>query len=729
MKKSKDFYERNNVGRISKIVIVVLIVCVCFLSVGYSAFSNTLTIENILVTVRPNASARITNVSISSVTNGGISNSEQFTADTLFGNISLPNNNSTVTFKVNVTVFLSSEMKLSSISGLDSNLEYTLSGYNLGDTLCDSNNNCNLGATDDMYITIGYKNGVNNSGVISHPINLNFTFEVLNTVARIGNTKYESLQDAFDDVPTNGVETTVHLIKSTDEALEIIAGQNITLSFHGNTISNTVNGNVINNYGTLRMSDGTITSTTQAGAINNNSTGVFIITGGTISVSGKQTIYNDGGTVTISGNPILKSTSNQRASVQNQTGGTMTITGGTIESTRYSALENHGTLTIGVKDGNASSTTPSFKGSIHGINSDKNYNFYDGVVKASSLNPINNEGIITDKETGLSIVHSGENIGGTLYEVARLGTGYTVTFNAQGGSADYSTKLVEANKAIGNIPAATKSGMIFDGWFDDPDNGSEINTSTVITGTTTFYAHWIDPNISVYAMIGSTEYSTLQDAINAVPTNGTEVTIDVLHNITEKVTTKSGQKIKLNIGNNILRNNGTNPIIENYGILTIYNGTISSNTSQGAINNKKNATLYITGGTINATGTRQALYNDGGTAYISGGSLNSVTAERATVHNLNNGKLYITGSTITSTGYCGVYNASGTVEIGTKDGNINTSSPLITGETYGVENASTFKFYDGLLRGKTHAIQGNVADTDGTITNGTSGNYETAYLE
>lgn len=731
MRKNEVLYKKDKTRYIIGIITFSVLVCIYFLSVGYSAFSNTLGIEGILATVRPSASARITDVSISSSTNGGFSNSEEFTKDIVLASVSLPNNNSTVTYKVDVTVFLSSEMKITNISGSNSDLDYTISGYNIGDILCDSNNQCNLGATTYIYVTVGYKNGVNNTGTNTHPFELNFTFETVNVVAKIGDVRYETLQDAVDDVPTNNTETIVHLLKNTTEVINVLNGQNITFNLHGNTIKDIGTGNIIINSGIVRISDGILSSTAYAGVVNNNSDGTFIMSGGTINATGKQAVYNDGGVVSISGGSF-KTTSSERATIQNQAGGTMTITGGSFEATRFSALENHGTMTIGVKDGNVSNSSPSFTGSTYGINSDVNYNFYDGVVKGFTA-AFNNENKVTDKETGLDIVHTGQTISGKLYDVARLGTGYLVTFNSQGGTPSAYSKLVEAGQAIGKLPEPTKTDVMLEGWYDDPDNGTKYTSTSVINSAKTLYAHWIDPLSTMVARIGDNYYNTLQAAVNAVSTNGTEVTIKIINDTSETVKTKAGQKIKLDIGSYTLSNKGNVPIIENYGTLTIYNGNLTSNATQGAINNKKNATLYITGGTLSATGTRQVLYNDGGTATISGGTLSASSIERAVVHNLNNGKLNITGGTITSSGFSGLYNASGTVTIGEKDGNINTSSPVIQGLTYGVDNGSTFKFYDGILKGVDSAINGNVNDTDGTITNGseTIGNdtYITAYLE
>ena len=71
------------------------------------------------------------------------------------------------------------------------------------------------------------------------------------------------------------------------------------------------------------MSNGTITSDTTFSAVDVETTGTFIITGGRIIATGtRQTIYNRGN-VTISGDPYLSSISTIRATIQNTGTGTI----------------------------------------------------------------------------------------------------------------------------------------------------------------------------------------------------------------------------------------------------------------------------------------------------------------------------------------------------------------------------------------------------------------------
>ena len=69
--------------------------------------------------------------------------------------------------------------------------------------------------------------------------------------------------------------------------------------------------------------------------------------------------------------------------------------------------------------------------------------------------------------------------------------------------------------------------------------------------------------------------------------------------------------------------------------------------------------------------------------------------------------------TITSTGTNSVSN-TGTLNIGSKDGNVSTEMPVITGKTYGVsnENSGKVNFYDGIVSGESGAFSGTVNEVE-----------------
>ena len=68
-----------------------------------------------------------------------------------------------------------------------------------------------------------------------------------------------------------------------------------------------------------------------------------------------------------------------------------------------------------------------------------------------------------------------------------------LTFNANGGTAEFTTKQAERGAAYGALPEAWMDGYVFDGWYTDAVGGDRVSSSTLYTaaGQTTLYAHWI----------------------------------------------------------------------------------------------------------------------------------------------------------------------------------------------------------------------------------------------
>ena len=69
----------------------------------------------------------------------------------------------------------------------------------------------------------------------------------------------------------------------------------------------------------------------------------------------------------------------------------------------------------------------------------------------------------------------------------------TLTFDANGGTAEFDTKQAERGAAYGALPEAWMDGYVFEGWYTDAVGGDRVSSSTVYTaaGHTTLYAHWM----------------------------------------------------------------------------------------------------------------------------------------------------------------------------------------------------------------------------------------------
>ena len=773
-----------------------LIVMILIITIGYSTVSDNLSVGNMTAFIRLQKEIRVTDFKPANTSNGGVATYDKYSYKNIYSIISLPSSTSSVTYDVEVTNLGNALMGIHEITGLPSNLKYTLTGYNMDAALCDylNNSQCTLGAVSRFQITIEYDENGYDGVNTEYNLDLEFTFEEVVYVARIGNKNYTTLQAAITAVPTNHTQTTIVLLKNTSERVTVNPGRSINLDFQGLVLTNpdtypilTINGNVTGTSARgadVTISNGTIRTNATQSAINVEKEGTLVMTGGRIEATGnRQAIYiNDGGTATISGDVFLTAqaqieSGKYRGTVQTIAGGTLNILGGTIEATGVNgiAVSNAGTTTIGVKDGNVSTTTPEMRGKNYGVYiSNGTLNFYDGVAKGT-VAAFNDENAISDIETGYNILRNMETINGSTYKTAFLSTGLIaeVTFDPDGGTVSEPTREVLVGSAIGALPTPTKTDHSFLGWYDG--NGRKIDANEVINDDITYTAHW--QNIYQIVRIGTNDYyPTLQDAVDAVPTDGTPTTIVLLTDITdENIVVASGKNIVFDLQNYtvsassgiVLDNSGTVEIkngtwlrtgtveqirniinraagtlnitggtiqsnvfqaIQNFGTMNMSGGlvTISTTIQQGVINNESGGKMNISGGRVIGT-QRQAVYNDGGTLTISGDAYfeSEITATdkvRACVQN-NKGTTNILGGTIvsTSTRCPGVIN-NATMTIGTDDGVIDGTSPVIQSNYYGlrVVSGKTVKYYDGVIKGNSlnGAIDGEnrvVVDTQHNV--------------
>jgi uncharacterized repeat protein (TIGR02543 family) len=70
-------------------------------------------------------------------------------------------------------------------------------------------------------------------------------------------------------------------------------------------------------------------------------------------------------------------------------------------------------------------------------------------------------------------------------------TVYTVTFNADGGTVNPTSKEVISGDAVGTLPTPTKSGNSFAGWYTDKDGErTDFTAASVVMENITVYAKW-----------------------------------------------------------------------------------------------------------------------------------------------------------------------------------------------------------------------------------------------
>jgi hypothetical protein len=139
-------------------------------------------------------------------------------------------------------------------------------------------------------------------------------------------------------------------------------------------------------------------------------------------------------------------------------------------------------------------------------------------------------------------------------------------------------------------------------------------TNQDLTSSITFNFEEAD----VAAKIDNKYYKTLQLALNDVPTTDVATTVELLKDVKENIEVAVNQNVIFDLADHTITNNTNTNTLRVYGKATISNGTIKCSAGSGAVNAEADSVLNITGGRIEATGSRQALYNSGGTVNISG---------------------------------------------------------------------------------------------------------------
>jgi len=151
---------KNKVRRFKKgLILTIVVLTILLLSMGYSAFNTELNITGIAFDVRPTKDIRITGVSVDpdSVISDASMTYTDYNVNRLLLGVKLPNKDSSIKYKVEITNIGDVEMGIFSIDNLPDELTYELEGYELKQKICNSNNECSLGIKKEIFITIKYK--------------------------------------------------------------------------------------------------------------------------------------------------------------------------------------------------------------------------------------------------------------------------------------------------------------------------------------------------------------------------------------------------------------------------------------------------------------------------------------------------------------------------------------------------------------------------------------------
>jgi len=346
------------------------------------------------------------------------------------------------------------------------------------------------------------------------------------------------------------------------------------------------------------------------------------------------------------------------------------------------------------------------------------------------------EGWYTEAEGGTKITSS-TVINANITFFAHYREKVVVTFNVNGGeNLSFESKEVYTGDPVGELPTATKGSDTFVGWYTDNTFKTEVTEETIVTGETEYIALW-EPE-TIVAVVNGEGFTTLAAAINAVP-NNTHTVVKVikdiaLNNTNAFVTIPGNKDIELELEGFTISSTTSN-IFRVSGKMLIKNGTLRVTTTQGVVNVLNGGTLTVSGGLLENTNGRQAVYVEGGTAIITEDAyLKNKTDQRPALQVFRGSAIVLGGKIENTNGVAvGIGNEGTSLVIGSNEDPINHDSPVMIGKTYALDINSnkTATVYDGVFKGKTAAIndESRVVTEDGIeFTHTTEEDYKVAYL-
>ena len=369
------------------------------------------------------------------------------------------------------------------------------------------------------------------------------------------------------------------------------------------------------------------------------------------------------------------------------------LNGYTIEQNNENFLVNNGTLKITDSSENNTSSILMNKNKFIENNKDltienikistENISLTNAITNNSNMimknsnisgkivsNIINNIGTLNMKNSSITITAGGQGNGinnsGTLtMEDSSLTLGLAGNMKI-GVNNSGTLNITNGNYSVSNYYDGTKSEVYY--------NTGKIN---ITGGTYNLVEHGI-MLISNSEKDSKIDGITLTSSYETTITNRGSGTLDI-ENSTITSVESSGSGI-VNLKSVII----SNSVLGSYdkGTINIYGSTING----GRIENNSLINIYD----INLNLTDDTIRNYR-TINIYGGTL--VSSNGSPITNCNN---------------------NGIINIGTKDGNVSTESPVITGKTYGVSNSDSGKvnFYDGIVSGESGAFYGTVNEVE-----------------
>ena len=437
-----------------KIIYYIPLIVIILITIGYSALENTLLVDNIEMTVRPNKNVRVTNISNPTLENNATASSYDYNINNINGQITLPYSNSSVTFNVTVTNIGDVDIGILNTSvtanGTSNVLEAVINqtDYVTGEKLCNTNNVCNGGISRSFRVTIKYKN---NASVINGDINFiaDFNFQNWYTITYSG---FDNTSGLINGILAGDTKT-ITLNNTTGMPSDVtVVGATGIYTYQATTNPDT---------STLILSGATanITITAVAGTIE-----VIENPDGSTTTTIENTVTNGDGTetttiTTINQDPNGNTTSSSSTtSTTGTSGGVTTTTSTTInyDENGDKTSSSSTTSTINTTTGAGTSTT---------INYDANNNPTTGSTATTDTSGnVNTQEVAYDQNgnssvSGYTIDTSGNTNGtGEVLNNSNVDTGMIV-FDGKGFEMDLVFKAKLGENLTNNIFGAIQKGV------------------------------------------------------------------------------------------------------------------------------------------------------------------------------------------------------------------------------------------------------------------------------
>lgn len=163
------------------ISICIFIASFFFITFGFGAYANDLTINDVSATIRQPLDIRITNLNIANTSEGVISNFIDFNNENIINDIVIPENG-TVTYNVEFTNYANYPAYLIELTNLPTNLKYEIdiekpNKYNLKEVFLENQNELR-----EISITLSYKDNGYDKDNKEFNLNIGFYFESAYTI-------------------------------------------------------------------------------------------------------------------------------------------------------------------------------------------------------------------------------------------------------------------------------------------------------------------------------------------------------------------------------------------------------------------------------------------------------------------------------------------------------------------------------------------------------------------